>query len=182
MGNEREFMDIQEILKDLYKDVTEWLKFAEAKNGILLTVTGVLLFGFLKLSPSEIEWLKQLKNTILLSSWLLIINMLIILYSFVPRLNIRNREKKAIMINNINLLFYKDIFYLKKEEYIEQLEKKYNIEISSDKKMFIYDQVEQILSLAQIAVIKYKFFTFGVKLVGLSLLIILVKVFFMYLG
>lgn len=182
MDKEEKVAEIKDILKELYRDVAEWLKFAEAKNGILLTITGVLLFGLLRMLPIKLEWLMQYEKTLMFSSLILIISMLVALASYIPMLNINKKSKKEEKRKNPNLLYYKDIAAFTKEEYIVEMEKKYNIKITNQEKAYIEDQVDQILSLANIALRKYKYFYIGVILVSLSLINIIAKIFYTYLG
>ena len=79
-------IEITDVLKDVYKDVSDWLKFAEAKNAALLTFNGVMLFGVLRLLSSNNSVLLSLNKTFLIISGILILNMGIILYSFIPGL------------------------------------------------------------------------------------------------
>lgn len=182
MDTDQKPVEVKELLKDLYKDVGEWLKFAEAKNGILLTITGVLLFGLLRMLPSNNEWIKQLENTLLLSSFILTVSILIILSSYIPMLNTNKLQKKIRQLRDLNLLYYKDIATFTKEEYVKELENRYNITLKTEEENLIKDQVEQIISLSKIALRKYIFFNIGAFLVGISVFIILAKIFYTYLG
>lgn len=182
MAAEEKTLELKDILKETYKDVTEWLKFAEAKNGILLTVIGVFLFGLLRLLSSELEWILPLENTLLLVILILSSNLIVVLISYFPMLNIMKKSKKNMVHSERNLIFYKDIALFTKEEYIETLEKKYNIKVTKQEEPFIKDQIDQIIALSQIAVQKYMFFRIGVTLIVVSVVIVLIKIFYTYLG
>ncbi|MGG1685569.1 hypothetical protein [Pseudalkalibacillus sp. NRS-1564] len=41
--------DVIDTLQMIYKDTADWLKFVETKNAALLTLTGVILFGEIRI-------------------------------------------------------------------------------------------------------------------------------------
>ena len=106
--------EVIDILKEIFKNINDWLIFAETKNGVLLSINGILLFRILDyLGESDVD------NTLLNIKmiWILIIiflvAILIILKSFFPNSSVlvdENNNASGHSCNSLGILiFYKDI-------------------------------------------------------------------------
>lgn len=173
-----------DVLKDLYKDVSDWLKFGEAKNVALLTFNGVLLFGILRLIQSNNSGIfNELLGTLHFCSFVLSINIVIILFSFLPALkqtdHSKNMDYKEFMASR-NYLFYGHINDLNEMNLLEAISEKYKLDTAKNKKLYS-DYGLQILSVSSIAWRKYKFFTFCTYInVAVFILIILRIIFLIF--
>ena len=159
---------MEENLKDIFNNVNEWLKFAEAKNGILIALLGTALFTLLDKSTS-ILFLNNISisnNTLVIkfdinlfvSLYLvfliifLVIAISIMLISFLPQTK-QVFKIKDIKNENDNSLFYGDIIKYTPEEYLEFIE--------PDRENFSRSELDyayQIVINSHIAYKKYKYF------------------------
>jgi len=160
-----------EVMEHIYEDIREWLKFAETKNGALLTFNAAALFGLVTIITSKTEWLLSFKGGLTAALITLIISIFILLYSFLPSLWESKKIKDGIYSDNINLRFYKDIYKLDSETYIKELYKLYfndgNPTISKSE----CHLAAQIIALSSISVRKYYTFTISLILTGVSVLV-----------
>lgn len=170
-----------DVLKDLYKDVTEWIKFAEAKNAALLTFNGVLLFGILKLIESTNILIKPFSTVLYISSALLVINIVYILFSFLPLLN-QSKKIGSVQANrsitNENLLFYGNLHKLTPDVFLDRISSKYGLTNIKEQPYF-KDLSIQIITLSFLAVRKYNIFRNAVYItMGALILIVLKSIFY----
>ena len=140
----------QEIL-DL---VNNWLKFAEAKNAVVIALAGTALFNLLKvLSASDLHlatyiYLIQLVICLLFS-------LIVALASFVPITDYLVLLPKAKITDTDNLLFFGHLAKYTKEDLISKFnEFEENETIDQYKEMYI----EQIIINSRIAMSKYYYF------------------------
>jgi hypothetical protein len=165
-------------LDDIYKDVIEWLKFAEAKNGALLAFNGALLFGVIGLLSNKNKHIENLFPLSFASILLIIISMIILLISFLPDLKAVKRIKNNHPTRLTNYRYYKDIAALRPDAYLKSINFVYcNTEISNLNKGDL-DLANQIVILSIIAVRKYKFFTFALILTILAVIFPVISLFF----
>jgi hypothetical protein len=142
-------MDSHEQLWLMFQNVNEWLKFAEKKNGYLLTVIAIEA-GFFK-SYSEIP----------VTRISLIVALFICGASFFPTNRIvhwiynQAHSSDAIKPDD-NLVFYGHISKYTPTNFIDRLEAKYGLRILKDK--YLHDLAAQIVINAGIADLKYKYF------------------------
>lgn len=125
-----------ETLKYIFDNINRWLSHAEGKQGALLAANIVIVTTL----------------GISITTFPLFIVIILQLKSFLPnyKVNIcccQKREK--------NLIFYYDIATNYKNEYIEDIKKKYNLKISNK---FSKDLCEEIVENSKICVRKYKSF------------------------
>jgi hypothetical protein len=162
----------------MYKDVIEWLKFAETKNAALLTFNGVLVFGIIGLLSNSNKYIKTLFPQAFIGIYLLIVSTLLLLVSFLPFFNAVKSLKDAIPTRLTNFRYYKDIYKLSPEVYLKSIYRIYcNTDISTFNKGEL-DLAYQIVILSIITIRKYKIFTLSLILSGLSIIIPIVWVIF----
>ncbi len=169
------------ILKEIFKNINEWLIFAETKNGVLISINGVLLFRLL-------DYLEKIAvdNTSLNIKmiWILIIifliAILIILKSFFPNNSTSVDENNNTSEYNYNssriLIFYKDISQYKCSKlYLQDIYKYYlnmNIDVE-DLNKYELDYAKEIIINSKIACYKYKCFKYALILNGLGILLLI---------
>lgn len=185
-------INIIDELKNIYADVSEWLKFAETKHAALFAFWTAILIGVLT---------SDYCNTLDSCLYYFIIIVILIggllnLISFVPFLNRCKRLKKRCyhVYKNIsgNRIFYQSIFIdtFCNSGRIEDSIKKYQdllgitFEEKEDKMILkdatgiLNDYIRQIIEVSQVATIKYYIFniaiqyTCGVFLIFLIIMIV----------
>jgi hypothetical protein len=162
------------ILEDTYTRVADWLKYAEAKNAVLVAFDSTIslaIAGFLS-NKMEIAFIPDwyLK----LSLVLFVGGAAISLISFLPQIAQFEFKKKQ-HHNLINPLYFADIAKLTEDEYAKIIQERYNL----DKEFTLYekDLINQITYNSKIAVIKFRNFSIALWLniaVFLTPLIILI--------
>ena len=154
--------ELDKKLDTIFKNVNDWLKFAEQKNAALLVLNVGLIWGVSRVLPTnvEIERLNYWLNFIGYAS--LILSAIACIISFMPVLNncwfSQGKRKKS-----DNCLFFGDIAKYDAESYIQLLISKFpesTIKVSS----FDLDYAYQITNNAKIALTKYKWFGVSSKI------------------
>lgn len=154
---------MEDKLKSIFENINDWLKFAEAKNGIIVAFNGSVIlqiFQIIKgISSSGIYFLCLI---ILLIFWTL--SFLIALISFYPRTKIlfllRRNEKIS---KQDNLLFYGDIAKYSEKDYLQSLTKMFGRE-NYCWSNFEISYVNQIIINSQITLKKFKYFQVSLSL------------------
>lgn len=165
-------------IEDTYIRGIDWLKYAEAKNAVLVafdSTVSLAIAGFLmgKMRIAFVpEWYLQL------SLILFVGGAAISLISFLPQL-VQFRINKKVHHNDINPLFFADIAKLSEDEYARLLRERYGV----DREFSQYEQdiINQIVYNSKIAVIKFKAFSLALWLniaVFLTPIIFIVPVLF----
>lgn len=161
-------------LQEIYKDNSEWLKFAELKNGLLLTIVGILTGFFDGLISTPI-----VRVTFIVLN---LIIMLICCVSFIPFLNSqkfivkRARQhyaKKYTQGKLNNIVFYIEIFLLGEQDYRKTVQEVLRIESSVEFSNIENIYLSQIFHISTIASIKYYLFDVAVQIL-LAVFILLV--------
>jgi hypothetical protein len=167
---------MEEKLNQIFVNVNEWLKYSEAKNGVLLALNGAMLMGLIALLKDASDPFEVSITWCLIPSFTL--SLVILLSSFLP---IRDKffnkkyDLRETTVDNTNLLFYGDLRKLSVPVYLELLYQSYkkNIPVSYEKSE--KDLANQILNNSAITYRKLSFFTIGayIDLVGILAGIIL---------
>lgn len=159
--------ELEDLLKEIYKDNTEWLKFSEAKNAALLAFNGVLLFGILTTINNNI--LSDMNTILYISAAIICVNIIILLWSFIPR----EKKNEGITTELSNALFYKEISNFNKNTYYKKICARYGFEKLDN--AYYLDLVNQIVSISWIANIKFKYFTISTYITIIAFIIIFIK-------
>ncbi|MDM5235322.1 DUF5706 domain-containing protein [Bacillus cereus] len=158
-----------DILKSIYEDVREWLKFAETKNAALLTFNGVIVFGiFDKVVDKATD--SFIKTALLMGCAIILISIIINLVSFLPQLNTSSKIQNNVINgshDNRNLMFYGAIKDFNPQAYLDAVGVKYNL-ASNEKNI---DIAIQIVTLSQITHVKLKSFNWGLTFTFIGILI-----------
>ena len=171
-------MEITEKMLSIFQIVNDWLKFAEAKNAVLLAFSGTGITVIVTYLSAASNVLNSLQQGSLISMSLLCISALISSLSFLPKTDLErivwliskpSRRSKLGLKDSDNFYFFND---LKKYQPVELL--------SSMNRLYFDDQVElpykkedldlasQIIVNSEIASIKFKFFTASLSILILS--------------
>lgn len=145
-------------LREIFADVSDWLKFAESKNAALLAgdLAGLyavarLLFDGGKTDP----WIK-------LGAWIVAIFLglaaLVALLSFLPQLQLPGRQPSKITSADDNLLLFSDIANYEPDQYLEALAG-WRAHSGESFDSFERGYAEQIVANSRIATTKFAHFT-----------------------
>lgn len=149
-------------LENIFNNVNDWLKFAEAKNGIIAAFTSTISLAiFSALIENKIS---NIYFCIYLSysSLLLFGSALIALASFLPQLNDLKFIAKEKKPPEKNLLFFGYIKNFSGEQYLNEIEKQYGKINENDN--YKLDISKQISVNSKIAFVKYRCFTLSLWL------------------
>ena len=172
----------------IFQNVNEWLKFAEAKNGVLLAFSGAAITATITLLATAQNIPNSLNFGLLLTTIFLCICALICSFSFLPKTNLEDllwlrdrRNKKSHSQDPIkdNFWYFGHLQKYKPDELLEALNEPYfnshlNIAKLADKKEYkeYKDIAAQITINAEIAFLKFEVFTYALKVLIASILII----------
>lgn len=180
-------IDVLEEIQKIYADVSEWLKFVEAKHAGLFAVWTALMIALVS-SDNFLTNITIEKAAVFIS---ILIGILVDLFSFMPFLN-RCKILKKLCYNKYtkyqndgNLIFYQEIFLSTYNQQIDLQEslKKYRedferkgFELHNNK--LAMDYLKQIIEVSTVGTIKTFLFNiaviyaFVILLAGMCLIII----------
>lgn len=147
--------DVQYILSQ----VNDWLKFAEAKNGVLIAFDSGLLYVIFNLLIEKKINDSVFEAYLSFSLFILVIAIILQLVSFIPRLSSKFSEPKKVDYSP-NLTFFGDISKLSLSAIEKLLIEKYDLNIQT----FQRDLLKQIIMNSRIAMFKYNLFIIGIYL------------------
>jgi hypothetical protein len=149
-------------LKDIFENVNNWLKFAEAKNATLVAGNGLLIFGILK-TINDLNINTYLLYYIYFCLALFSISLVISLISFIPKVKIPTFLLNSDIETNDNLLFYGHILKYNERTLLEKLDSMLNNEDDKTSKEFRTMYTEQIIINSKIARNKFELFDIAIK-------------------
>ena len=162
-------------LDGIFKNINEWLKFAEQKNAALLVLNCGLGWGVAGVLAKQGDLSSTADFLNFFGYMFLIVSAITCLLSFIPILQIpwfKNGEKSS----SDNCVFFGHISKYKNNEYLKLLSKKLGEERQNFND-FELDIAAQIVTNSEITLNKYKQFTFsswltilGVITFGVSML------------
>ena len=174
-------------LREIFNNINDWLKFAEAKNFGLLSLIVASVFGFTQMSIKLESIVRNTGAYIFLP--LSILGCLSCLTSLIPILNkiekgtnvkgfidrLSNFIDKEGVITNIH--FFGHLKDLNETEFESEMQTKYGQRFISFTE-YEKDLVTQILYNSRIAYIKYQLFKIGGTLFLLAITMMLIAIFF----
>ena len=150
-------------LQFIYSDVSEWLSFAEAKNGALLAINGALVVSALGLISGKVfvsRWAEYyFYSFVVLSS----LSGLLSLISFLTQIEIPLIRARSPSDQQDNLLFYGDICDYDASTYLKTLCSRYGFPLDSIGP-FEENLAESIVVNSRISMRKYRLFRAAVWL------------------
>lgn len=147
---------MEEKLQNLHDHINDLLKYAEAKNGLLIGFNSLVLVEIVEKVFSQMKCLPLW--AVLGFSYLglcNIISLLISLFSFLPSFQTEITEHK--FRNRSNYLFYGTIATLSPAEFFEQFKQRYKLEPTSE--TYCLDMIRQIIIQSQILIQKFNRFS-----------------------
>ena len=153
---------MEEKLNQIFINVNDWLKYSEAKNGVLLALNGAMLMGLISILKDASDPFKASITWCLIPSFTL--SLIILISSFLPirdRFFNMNYDPREANVNNTNLLYYGDIRNLPILDYLGLLYQSYNEEIPESYEKPEKDLANQIINTSAITYRKLSFFKIG---------------------
>lgn len=157
--------DLSKPLESVFKNVVDWVKFAEAKNAALIALCGAILSNLFK---------PLLDGTMPCGFWvrlyvyelvgLTIVSLLLALLSFVPQTRIHWMFGRLTSSSRNNVIFYGEIRNHTADDYLHALSKSVGIE-HAEFSDFEKDYANQIVVNSTIAYKKFNFFRIGIWVV-----------------
>ncbi|NEF85403.1 Pycsar system effector family protein [Ligilactobacillus murinus] len=141
----------------------EWLRYAETKNGVLLTLALACTTKFGEYIDKDV----RIGIVITILSTFAI---LICLLSFFPVMGKKRFIRKSNEAEKVNLLFYKDVAQLSLDEYEKRLIEKYNVN-SKVIDCYCQDLINEVIINSLITVRKNNFFKVACLFLSISITI-----------
>lgn len=174
--------EISSKLIAIFQNVNEWLKFAEAKNGILLAFSGAAITATITILATAQNIPNSLKIGLLLTTIFLCICSLICSLSFLPKTNLervvwlRNRPPKTANYtkkDSDNFWFFGHLQKYNSIELLDALNQHYfDGQLNTPYKKEYEDIAGQITVNSEIAFLKFQIFTYAIYTLIFSILVI----------
>ncbi|ALF51943.1 hypothetical protein ACX27_02260 [Nostoc piscinale CENA21] len=166
----------------IFQNVNEWLKFAEAKNAVLLAFSGAGMTATITVLATVETLPNSLRIGLLLTTSLLCISALICSLSFIPKTNLERllwvqtmpeRNSTSAIKDTDNFYFFGDLQKYNSQRLLAALNNYYfdNTMLDPFKKEY-KDIASQITINARITFLKFRIFTYAVYLLIISILMI----------
>ncbi|AFY44687.1 DUF5706 domain-containing protein [Nostoc sp. PCC 7107] len=165
----------------IFQNVNEWLRFAEAKNAILLAFSGAGVTATITLLATVEKLPNSLRIGLLLTTSLLCISALICSLSFIPKTNLERllwlqtmpmRNSTSAIRDTDNLYFFGDLQKYDSQGLLKALNKYYFDNNMKTFKKEYKDIASQITINARITFLKFRIFTYAVYILIFSILVI----------
>ena len=161
-------------LQEIFNNINEWLRFAEAKNAVIIALNGAAIWGVLQ----------NLKTLNCYSEYLFywgvgfavcaLIGLIIALWSFLPSLNIYWEEESNFKDANpdaLSLYFFRHVRRFEHEDYLQRLYGAKGIQVPSPLPQLEVDVAHQITQNARTTWFKYQTFFWSVSITLIGLVI-----------
>ncbi len=172
-------------LKDIFANVNDWLKFAEAKNFGLLALIGAIVFGFTQINFEGNQDIRTVGYYVLIPfSFLSFVQCLIPLFPILAKIDRKNKKGNETLVKRLVTKLsekideekvFENIHYFGYLRTIDEsvLEKKMIKKTKVDAKFTEYEKelAIQIIYNSRITWLKYQFFKIGAFLFLVGLLV-----------
>lgn len=165
---------MEERLKFIFGNVNDWLRFAEAKNGVLVAFNGAAIWGILH----GFEEIRQLCAWVLVPIWVLMcccfVGIVISLFSFKPALTLSRGVAAKIdrkLVQEKSVIFFRHIGDFNADDYLKLVELRSEQTESKSINPYHLDLASQIVANARNTWLKYQMFyaALNVTLAGMIL-------------
>jgi hypothetical protein len=147
-------------LESILDKSVDWLKFAEAKNGVILALNGAILFGISRLALGYTFDNKWLAYYALMAVGLLLVSILIALLSFIPRLEAPFWMSYPSKPDKFNVIFFGHICTTSVQDYLNKYYE--TLEIAGVHSKLDNQFANQIVINSKVAFIKFKQFEIAI--------------------
>jgi hypothetical protein len=166
----------------IFQNVNEWLKFAEAKNGILLAFSGAAITATITLLATAQNLPNSLKFGLLVTTIFLGFCSLICSLSFLPKTNLERlvwlrtkppKNSNFLKKETDNFYYFGHLQKYNSTELLDALNKHYFEEKINQPYKKEYENIAgQITINAEITFLKFQVFTYAIYVLILSILVI----------
>ncbi|MEI1374142.1 hypothetical protein PQG02_22505 [Nostoc sp. UHCC 0926] len=166
----------------IFQNVNDWLKFAEAKNGILLAFAGAGITATVTILATAQKIPHFLQIGLLITTSLLCVCALICSLSFLPKTNLESlvraktkqlNQSRIQLKDTDNLYFFGHLQKYHSTELLDTLNKHYfEGKVNIPYKKEYQDIASQITINAEITFLKFKFFTYAIYTLLASIIVI----------
>ena len=165
---------MKEELLEIFENVNNWLRFAEAKNGVLIALNGGALIGI----ATNLEKFSGFSSDIKLAGYYfvgcLIIGLILSLWSFLPSSKIYWEETSN--FNNVNpdslsLIFFRHIRRFEHKDYLKRLYHAKGVALPDPLPPLEVDFSHQITQNSRTTWLKYQIFFWAISITLSGLII-----------
>jgi hypothetical protein len=175
-----------EKLRVIFQNVNEWLKFAEAKNAVLLAFSGTAMTATLAVLATVQNLPNSLRVGLLGATALLCVCAFLCAWSFLPKTNLEKilwsrRVSFQAMKPQVddNLYYFGHLRKYNSVTLLDSVNQGYlNGAASLPYGKEAQDLADQIVANSSIAFRKYQFFTYGAYCLAISILIVPISILF----
>ena len=178
-------MDITNKLITILQMVNDWLKFAEAKNAVLLTFSGAGITAIVTYISTSTNTPNSLRIGLIVSVVFLCISSLVCSLSFLPKTDIEyfiwakskpSRKSISQIKDTDNFYFFNSLKKYEPSDLLESMNRVYfQDQIQTPYKREDLDIANQIILNSEIASTKFTFFRFALWILIFSIFITLVS-------
>lgn len=151
---------MEEKLKYIFSNVNDWLKYSEAKNGVLLALNGGIIMGIFSLLKDISILIAPYIKWLILPCFML--SLIILLISFLPirdKFFKRNFDLSSVKLTELNLFYFGDLKYLTTTIFLKRIYEAYNKDVPNEFPQIERNLANQILNNSTIADRKLTLFT-----------------------
>lgn len=163
---------VQELLKEIFNNVNNWLTHAEAKNAAIVAFN-VACLSFIW----GMRDIGDIKALIYIVCSGMLLSTIMALISFFPKTGKETKGQNG-RTEQDNLIFYMDIAKYDKEQYIKAIFKQYAKKdiLESEIQKIEKDFSMEITYNATVVIRKYKWFNYAVKIDGVMLAVLFIAI------
>ncbi len=165
---------MEERLEFIFANVNEWLKFAEAKNGVLIAFNGAAIWGTLQSFEDICKINPRLEFLLWIYIGTSLTSIVVSFFSFMPTLTLSNKPVKPIAhedVKNHSLIFFRHIARFNPDEYLRVIYQRSNTPLPQSFDRIELDISYQIISNSRTTWLKYQIFflALNITLIGMIL-------------
>lgn len=163
---------MEERLKFIFSNINDWLKFAEAKNGVLIAFNGAAIWGVLQ----NLSIIGGISERLILPTQIFLfcalIGIIVSFFSFMPALTLSKKALKAIdkaIVKDHSVIFFRDVGKFNADDYLKILHTRSEGKKSDELNSFLLDIGNQIIANSRNTWLKYRmfFWALNITLVGM---------------
>lgn len=158
--------NVNELLEKVFENINSWLNFAEAKNAANIALVVAMIAAIFSLDTNW--WIVCILVVFVMSGILSLI-------TFIPKMGtvFMNKNKKK---QNPNLLYFGDIYVYSGDEYLFLVYKEYIKKGKLKYDKYEKDLADEIVYNSAVAMMKYTYFKFAVKLDIVAFVVLVVEI------
>lgn len=156
---------MEEKLNNIFININDWLKYSEAKNGILFALNGGVIMGVVSLLGDSSFKVPIIINLVAVPCFL--VSLVVLLISFLPVVNkliINTEQNETKNQDDINLFFYGDLRKLNAEALLTKLYNSVDLDIEGNISKLQQNLADQIITNSSITYNKLMFFRIALYL------------------